>query len=139
MGDSIGNAAVEKAQAVRVEADRHGDAVAAIAVEQERGGAIAGQALAENDGYGQLGAVGGGGVQSFDGISPGIVASEYGLLLPQDALPAGQVEVEHRARGNKGFVGVAEVGLVELGIGAGSSVIGGFAEGDAVGGGQKIR
>src|SRR5262249_55428855 len=40
VGDSEGHATIEKAEAIRVEANRDGDAVAAIAVQQKRSGIV---------------------------------------------------------------------------------------------------
>ena len=47
-----------------------------------------------------------------------IVAAEDGLLFAEDGFACCDVVVEDRARGDEGFVFVAKVRLVELGIGA---------------------
>jgi len=110
VGDGEDHAAIEKAEAIGAEADGHGEAVAAIAVEEKRGAAVARGAVAIDDGDGEFGAVGGDGVEAFAAVERGIVAAEDGLLLAQDALVGVDVEVIDGARGDEGFVGEADGG-----------------------------
>jgi hypothetical protein len=91
--------------------------------------------MAVDDGDGDFGAVGGDGVQAFAGVESWIVAAEDWLLLAQGAIAGADVEVEDGARGDEGFIGEADEGGVELGIGAEGGVVGGFGECDAAGSG----
>ncbi len=136
VGDSEDDAAVEKAEAIGTEGDGHGDAVAAVTVKQERGAAVAGSVVAVDDRHGDFCAVGGDSVEAFAGVERWIVAAEDGLLLAQGAVAGADVEVEYGARSDEGFVGEADEGGVELGIGAERGVVSGFGEGDTSGSGE---
>src|SRR5439155_23136191 len=63
--DGVGDTAVEQAETVRIETDGHGGAVAPVAVEEKRGGAIMGRVLAGDEGDRELCAVGGGGGEAL--------------------------------------------------------------------------
>src|SRR5882724_5159020 len=104
VGDGVDHAAVEQAQAIRTEADWNGDAVAAVAVEQQRSGGVARGVAAIDDRKGNARAVGRCRVQALADVLPWIVAAEDWLLLAQDLLAGAQVVIEDRARRDERFV-----------------------------------
>ena len=75
VGDGEDDAAIEKADAVGAKGNGHGEAVAAVAIEEERGAAIARSAEAIDDGEGNLRAVGSGGVETLAAVEGGVVAA----------------------------------------------------------------
>src|SRR5579863_9043072 len=126
----IDDATVEQAKAIRTEIDRHGDAVASVAIKKKRRAAVARCRSFVDERERDSCAVGRYGVNAFTGVERGVVASEDWLLFAQCALAGGYVEIEDRARGDERFVGVAEMGLIEFRVGARCGVVGGFAEGN---------
>jgi len=132
VGDGINHAAVEQAQAIRTEADWDGNAVAAVAVEEQRSAGVARSFAAIDDGERNAGAVGRCGVQSLTDVLLWIVAAEDGLLLAEDLLAGTQVVIEDGARGDEGFVLEAKVVGDEFGIGADGGVVDGLGECDSV-------
>ena len=126
------HAAIEQAEAVGVEGDGNGDAVAAVTVEEQRGGAVARRVAAIDEGDGNCGAVGRGGVQALADVLRWVVAAEDRLLLAQGAFAGCEVVVEDGARRDERFVLEAELCGREFGIGAERRVVGRFGEFDAV-------
>jgi hypothetical protein len=76
VGNSKGYAAVEQAKAIRIEVDGDRDAVAAIAVEQERSGTVAGGVAARLPARWECGRRRSGGVEAFADVLRWIVAAE---------------------------------------------------------------
>src|SRR5258707_15702119 len=66
--DGINHAAVKQAQAIRTEADRNGDAVAAVAVEEQRSAPVARSFAAINDRERNASAIGCGRVQALTDV-----------------------------------------------------------------------
>src|SRR5882757_8978075 len=132
VGDGVDHAAVEQAQAIRTEADWYGDAVAAVAVEEQRSAGVARSVAAIDEGERNAGAIGCGRVQALTDVLLWIVAADDGLLLAEDLLAGTQVVVEDGARRDEGFVLEAEVVGDEFGIGAEGGVVDRFRECDSV-------
>src|SRR5208337_2906608 len=103
VGNGKDDAAIEKADAVGTEGDGHGKAVATVAVEEERGAAVARSAVAVHNGEGDARAVGSCGVEPFAAVQLGVVAAEDGLLFAKNALAGAEIVVEDGARGDEGF------------------------------------
>ena len=99
VGDGEDHAAVEQTEAIGAERNGHGEAVAAVAVEKERGAAIARGVVAIDDGDGDFGAVGGGGVEALGAVESGIVAAEDRLLLAEGARAGGRCRGRRRSAG----------------------------------------
>ena len=95
VSDGVNDAAVEETEAIGIEIYWHGDAVAAVAVEEERSGAVARGGIAIEDGERNFCAIGRGGVQAFAGVLGSMVAAENWLLFAQGALAGGNVEIEN--------------------------------------------
>src|SRR5258705_9475667 len=123
VGDGIDHAAVEQAQAIRTEADRNGDSVAAVAVEQQRSARVARSFAAIDDGDRNARAAGRCGVQALTDVLLWIVAAEDGLLLAENLLAGTQVVIEDGARGDEGFILEAEMVSDEFGIRADGGVV----------------
>src|ERR1700674_5198000 len=68
VGDRKDDAAIQKAQTIRTEMDRHGDAVTAVAIKEERGGSIARRVVPIDDRERHARAVGSGSVQPLADI-----------------------------------------------------------------------
>src|SRR5438270_590334 len=77
---SVNHAAVQQAQPVRAEIHRNRDSIAAVAIEEQWGGAIARRIAAINDGERHARSVGRGGMQSLTDVWRSIVAAENRLL-----------------------------------------------------------
>jgi len=75
MGIGIDDAAVEETQTVGAEIDRDGDAVAAVAIKEERSGAVTRSVFVKDNGDGDASAVRRGGVEALGNVLRGIVAS----------------------------------------------------------------
>src|SRR6266436_1652564 len=104
VGDGVDHAAVEKAQAIRTEADWDGNAVAAVAVEEQGSARVARSVAAIDDGEGNPGAVGRCGVQALADVLGWIIAAEDGLLLAENLLAGAEVVIEDGARRDERLV-----------------------------------
>ena len=130
MGDGIDEAAVDQAQARRRKARVGGQAVRAIGVLQQRRGAIAHEALAVHQRYGNSRAVARRGEQEFGSIVRGIEAADDRIALQQNLLAGAHVVVvEGGRRGERGIRVAHEFG-VELRIDRQRRGIGGLIAGD---------
>src|SRR5882724_9888484 len=81
VGDGVDHAAVEQAQAIRTEADWNGNAVAAVAVEEQRSAGVPRSVAAIDDGERNAGAIRRGRVLALADVLLWIVAAEDRLLL----------------------------------------------------------
>src|SRR6267154_962465 len=138
VGDGVDHAAVEKAQAIRTEADWDGDAVAAVAVEEQRSAGVAWSFTAIDDREGNARAIRCGRVQALTDVLLWIVPAEDRLLLAENLLAGAEVVIEDGARGDEGFVLEAEVVGDEFGIGAEGSVVNRLGECDSVRGCERV-
>ena len=125
-------AAVEQAEAIRIEIDRHGDAVAAVTVEEERSGAVAWRRFFEDDGDGDARAVAGYGVETFAVVERRIVSAQDRLLFAKGVLLKTTSKSNTERRMRRIFVGVAKWDWVR-GLMPGRGVVGRFSEGMRVG------
>src|SRR5579859_931058 len=94
VGYGVDDAAIEQAKAIRTEIDRHGDAVASVAIKKKRRAAVARCRSFVDERERDSGAVVGDGVDSFAGVERGVVASEDWLLFAHCALACDYVEIE---------------------------------------------
>src|SRR5215813_9481878 len=79
-------AAIEQAEAIRTKRDWHGNAVAAVAVKQQRRGAVERSGAASYEGNGNLRAVRSDCVESLADIQRRIVTAQDRLLFAQNRL-----------------------------------------------------
>src|SRR5882724_3261312 len=133
------DATIQKAQTIRIEIDRHGDAVAAVAIKEERGGAVARRVAPIDDRERHARTVGRGSVQPFADILSWIVAAENRLLLAKDASARADVVVEDGARRHKGFVLKTDVHGIEFRIFTDGRIVSGLREFNAVRSCKKCR
>ena len=117
---------------MRAEIDRHGDSVAAVTIEKERGRAIAGRIAPADDGKRDARAVGSGGMQTLANVLGRIVPSKNGLLLPKTSLACAYVIVKDRARSHERLILESHLRGVEFRIFPDGSVVGGLGELDAM-------
>ncbi len=130
--DGVDYATVQQAEPVRTEIDRHGDSVAAVAIEKKRGRAVARRIMAVDDGKRHAGAVGSGGMQTLADVLRRIVAAENGLLLPEASFTRANVVVKDGARSYERFILEPDMGGAELRVFTDGSVVGGLGEFDAM-------
>src|SRR5215467_7613182 len=124
MRNSKDRAAVEQAQPIRIEINRHRDSVAAVTVKQQRGSCIARSVAPADHRDRNARAVVGRGMQTFAHILRRIVATKDWLLLAKSALTRADVVIKHGSRSDKRFVLEAHVRSIELRIVAEGSVVG---------------
>ena len=131
VGDSKDDAAVEQRDARLRERRIDRDAVATVAVEEQRlrSGALLVAAVDERDR--DRGAVAGARRNPFAGVERRLVAG-HRLALPQHALARRQVVVVARRRRRQRGVDEAQARGVELGVAAGVDAVGRLVEGDRV-------
>ena len=79
--DGVNDTAIQEAQTIRIEVHGHRNAVAAIAVKEQRGGAMAGSVPPIHERNRNPRAIQGGRVQALAHILRSIVAAKHGLLL----------------------------------------------------------
>src|ERR1700674_954048 len=125
-------ASIQQAQTIRIEVHRNGDAVAPVAVKEQRGRTITRCVAAVDDGKRHPCLVGSGGMQTLTYILRRVVATKNGLLLSKDSLPGADVVVKDRARSYEGFILKADVGGVELRIFTDGCVVGWVREFNAM-------
>src|SRR5882724_13712762 len=95
VGNSVDHAAIEQAQAIRTEVDWHGNAVAAVTIEQQGRFLVAWRVFSIDARDWDARAIGRRGVQPFAAVERSIVAAEYRLLLAQGALPAAHIKIKN--------------------------------------------
>src|SRR5262249_7685837 len=73
--DGVGDAAIKKTEALRAERNGDGDAIAAVAIQEQRRGSVTRSVTATNQGDGDRSAVGRGGVDAFADVLRWVVAA----------------------------------------------------------------
>src|SRR5687768_7290177 len=98
MGKRVDEAEIDKRQRMRGEAGRNGHAIGAVAVKEERGGAIERRRLAVEERDGNALAVLCRRHDAAGDVEARIVAARNLLRLPQGTLPTLHVVIEHLRR-----------------------------------------
>src|ERR1700687_2724219 len=141
MRDGENQSAIEETEAIRTEGDGNRNAVAAVAVQQERGLSLSVErriaARDERDRY--LGSVRRGGVNSFAGVKGRVVPAQDCLLFEQGAGASDDVEVVYGAWSDERFVEKTDLMAVKFRVGAERCAEGRFVEGNAIGGVEWMR
>ncbi len=132
VGDGIDEAAVDQAEAGCRETRRDRDAVAAIAVEQQRGGAIDRRVTMMHDADRDLGPIAGGRIEAARDVVGRIMAARHFLGLAQRTAAVSEVVVVGLRRRRHRGVGETHGGGVELITGAHAEAVGFFVEGDGM-------
>src|SRR5258708_37540963 len=122
---------------MRTEIDRHRDAAAAVAIKEERGGAIARRVAPIDDRERNTRAIGGDGMETLADILRWIVAAEDWLLLQKRALASPEVVVVDRAWSDERFVLKTDVTGVEFPVFTDGRIIRRLGEFNAVRGSKK--
>src|ERR1700730_4920436 len=112
----VDDTAIEQAQTAGTEIDGDGDAVTAVAVEEQGSGASARDPPPIDQRERHVGAIGGPRLQTFDDVLGGIVTAENRLLLPKDPLAGVDVVVEYGARRKERFILKANMRSIEFRI-----------------------
>ena len=114
VADRVDDAAVEEADAIRVELRVRRRAVGAVGRQEHRGLAVGDEALAVDDRDRNARAVCGCRVPALGGVAQGIVAAEDLVLLQELALAGRHVEVVDRGRRRERLVVEAQLFRLEL-------------------------
>src|SRR5437762_13818076 len=102
--DREDHSAIQEAQTIRIEIDGHGDAVAAVAVKQQRRSSIARCAAPIDHRDRHLRAVGRRSMKTLTDVLGCIVAAEHWLLLAKHPLALADVVIKDGTRSDERFV-----------------------------------
>ncbi len=130
VGDGVGHAAIEQAQALAGKRGRRADAVGAVAVEEQRRLAVAHEALLVDDGDRHFDAIARGGPEALAGVLLRVVSAEHFLLFQQGGFAARRIVIEDAGGRDQALVVVAVGGGLVIRRAAGEDGVDGLGEGD---------